>query len=174
MRDLTQYFAYFEDIATRHKSILHTQNTPRFFRADIEEFEDAMRSKANFPALVALNPAFGSQAQSIKNIRLRYTGGIMLVNTVQDNGNPSERSTKETALIAIARDIMTKMVNDQEQYSLSAKAQVLPELDLSAFSLELIPQRYPSLCGVLMQFQFGDKLGLLDESRWNGVTHYTV
>ena len=62
--------------------------------------------------------------------------------------------------MAIAKDIIQKNINDRRNFT-------LPGLDISAFKMELVPERYVPLCGVLVSFSHNESLGQFDASRWN-------
>jgi len=160
MQNLNAYFQYLEDIARDHKSILHTVAEEHFFRTDIEELENALRSKINFPALAAMNPFIDGEAQALSNTRITWRGSFLLLDQVKDKGDFVDRNNKESALLEIAKDIIQKMINDRRNFT-------LPGLDISAFKMELVPERYVPLCGVLISFSYNEPLGQFDASRWN-------
>jgi len=160
MQNLSAYFLYLEQIARDHKSILHQDQEAHYFRTDIEELENALRSKIHFPAFAAMNPYLDGDAQSLSNTRITWRGSFMLLDKVQDKGDFAERNTKESALLEIGRDIIKKFINDRRNFT-------LPGLDISAFKIELVPERYVPLCGVLISFSYNEPLGQFDASRWN-------
>jgi hypothetical protein len=160
MQNLNAYFQYLEDIARDHKSILHQDAEEHFFRTDIEELDNALRSKIHFPALAAMNPFIDGDAQALSNTRITWRGSFILLDRVKDKGDFAERNSKEAALMAIAKDIIQKNINDRRNFT-------LPGLDISAFKMELVPERYVPLCGVLVSFSYNESLGQFDPSRWN-------
>ena len=172
--NLDSYFNYLKEFATDHKQILHDPATPRFFRVDIEELDNALRSKANYPLVAALNPTISTGASISTNTRKNYQGALLLLNTIKDKGNAVERSTKEDVLWTIAEDFITKFINDRRSYDIANKKYVLSGLDLNGFTLELVPESYTSMCGVLVGFRFNEALSAFDASRWNNQSRYQV
>tara|TARA_R110002096_G_scaffold122409_1_gene265262 strand:+ start:3741 stop:4262 length:522 start_codon:yes stop_codon:yes gene_type:complete len=172
--NLSAYFDYLEEFATNHKEIGHTDNAKRFFRVDIEELDNAFRTRANYPLVAALNPIINSTAALSTNIRLNYQGSLLLLDQIKDKGDALERSTKENKLLAIATDFTTKLINDRRSYDIANKTFVLAGLDFGSFNLELVPDRYTSMCGVLLTFRFNDALPQFDISKWNNESKYTV
>jgi len=160
MQNLSAYFLYLEQTTRDHRSILHQDQEEHFFRTDIEELANALRSKIHFPALAAMNPYLDGDAQNLSNTSITWRGSFMLLDKVQDNGDFAERNTKESALLEIGRDIIKKFINDRRNFT-------LPGLDISAFKMELVPERYVPLCGVLISFSYNEPLGQFDASRWN-------
>lgn len=160
MQNLSAYFHYLEQIARDHKSILHQDQEEHFFRTDIEELENALRSKIHFPALAAMNPFLDGEAQSLSNTRITWRGSFLLLDKVKDKGDFATRSAKESVLVEIGRDIIKKFINDRRNFDLQG-------LDVSAFKMELVPERYIPLCGVLITFSYNESLGQFDASRWN-------
>jgi hypothetical protein len=172
--NLTSYFQYLEEFAANHKEIGHTENTQRFFRVDIEELDNAFRSRANYPLVAALNPIFSSSAALSTNIRLNYQGSLLLLDNIKDKGDALDRKTKENKMLAIAIDFATKMINDRRSYDIANKAFVLEGLDFGSFNLELVPENYTSMCGVLLSFRFNDPFPQFDASKWNNESRYQV
>lgn len=172
--DLEAYFNYLKEFAVDHKSIGHTDEAPRFFRVDISELDNAKRSKIHYPAVAALNPAFGTTAEISTNVRIQYNGALVLLDKVQDRGDAEDRATKENALLQTAIDFITKFINDRRKYDEANEAYILPGLNLSSFNLDLVPNEYTSVCGVMLSFNWNVPLKQFDESNWNNQTRYTV
>ena len=172
--NLDSYFNYLKEFATDHVEIGHTTEAARFFRVDIEELENAFRTNANYPLVAALNPTLNTSGAISSNTRKNYQGAILILNNITDKGDAIERSTKESALLTIAEDFIAKFINDRRSYDSAAGKFVLAGLDLNGFNIELAPDRYTSLCGVLLSFRFNEALTQFNVSRWQNQTRYEV
>lgn len=172
--DLSAYFEYLEEFAGNHKSIGHTSDELHFFRTDVEELDNAKRSKIHYPAVAALNPTINTSAQISTNVRVQYQGAIVLLDRISDRGNNADRSAKEADLIAIVEDFITKFINDRRTYELSKKGYTLPGLNLGGFMIDLVPNTYTSVCGVMLSFNWNEPLKQFDASKWNNVSRHTV
>lgn len=172
--DLTAYFDYLEGFATNHKSIGHTENELHFFRTDVEELDNARRSKINYPAVAALNPVISTSAQISTNVRVQYQGALVVLDQVTDRGDSAERSTKEAQIISILEDFITKFLNDRRSYDMGAKQYTLPGLSLDSFSIDLVPTSYTSVCGAMLSFRWNEPLKQFDAAQWNNESRHTV
>lgn len=168
--NLTEYFAYLEAMATNHTQVLHSASNKRFFRTDVEELDNAIKTRMNRDTVVvgAQNPELTTQARTQSNTRLQYRGSVLIMKHVKDSGNFSERLQAEDLCRSIAIDFITRMMEDRKSYDAGNKAFALPGIDLDAFTLALIPRRYKSFAGILLGFAFNEPLPLYNANNWNG------
>lgn len=175
MTSINEYFDFLEGYAADHLEVLHhAEAAPHFFRADIDEFENAYKRGMHFPAVAALNPTLDTSMQSITNVRLVWRGALMIMERISKPGDFGQRQALEHKCLGIARDFMLRMINDRQQYAPNQKQHILAGLDVGSFNLELIPNRYTALTGVLLQFTFNFPLGRFDASKWDGVAKYSI
>lgn len=160
------YFDFIESLATKHKSILHTPAAPRFFRTDIDEFDSALRTKANFPLITTTNPLISVDAKNTSNLRAVWSGSILFLDRIRDKGDFQERNAKEAALQQIAKDFLLLIILESQRRDGSTPIQSIADAD---FGMELVPNRYTSLCGVLLTFEWNESIGEADLSRWNDI-----
>lgn len=172
--NVQDYFDYLEDLATRHMDIHHRLNTPRFYRVDIEELQNAIGRKTEWPILAAMNPLMSVETQAASNMRLAIRGSVLILDRLEGKKDFAQRLTVEQKCFAIARDLILKMVNDRKSYDLENKAFALPGLDFNSFDIELVPDRYSGFAGCLMQFKWNHPLGQFDASRFDGVEKYEL
>jgi|GEM_PF-3455984 len=171
--DLTAYFDYLKSFAVNHNSIGHTDDNKHYFRVDINELENAKRSVANYPAVAAMNPIYSVSGAISSNMRKQYQGNLIILDKITDKGDAIERTDKESALMEIAEDFISKFINDRKSFDEGEQGFALPGLDFNGFTTELIPESYTSLCGVLIGFRFNEPLKRFDASRWDNETLYT-
>ena len=172
--NVEEYFAYLEDLATRHVAIGHSTSAPRFYRVNIEELDNAIGRKAEWPLLAAMNPLMNTEAQIESNMRLSIRGSVLILDRLEDKGDFAARLAIEQKCFGIARDLILKMLNDRKSYALANKSFVLPGLDLNSFDIELVPDTYTGFAGCLLNFKWNHPLGQFDASRFTGVEKYEL
>lgn len=173
MNSPEDYFAYLESMATNHKAILHTAETPHFFRVDINELDQALRKKANFPLIAVPNPSLSANAEIQTNTRIETQGSLLVLQNLTDVNSITIRNNAETTCFNIALDCMHKMLNDRKKYEAGKTSFALPGLNANSFSFELVPNQYTSFAGVLLVFTYNAPAGMFDPNKWNNETKYT-
>jgi hypothetical protein len=172
--NVEKYFAYLEDLASRHVEIHHRPDGPHFFRVAINELQNAIGRKAQWPILAALNPIMATETQGASNMRLSIRGSVLILDRLEGKMDFAQRLEVEQKCFAIARDVILKMVNDRKSYDLDGNTFALSGLDFNSFEMELVPDTYNGFAGCLLQFKWNYPLGQFDASRFDGVETYTL
>jgi len=172
--NIEKYFAYLEELATQHVEIGHALGTPKFFRVNINELDNAFKGRVGWPLLAAMDPLVNTEAQIESNMRLSIRGSVLILDRLNDKGDFAARLALEQKCFAIARDIILKMLNDRKSYALANKSFVLPGIDLNSFDIELVPDTYTGFAGCLLNFKWNHPLGQFDASRFANVEKYEL
>lgn len=108
---LIDYTAYMRQLAAQHRKLRHTHEEPHFFRGELQEFMDGLRSKVNFPCLVTESNEVeyeGSKA----NLSKKRTTSFIVVDTYDNVGDFNETDEKMSLCEMIAEDILGRMLTD--------------------------------------------------------------
>lgn len=111
--DLHQYF---EDLAKKHKSVLHTDQKKHFFKGGIEDFFKGLKNKVKFPAVV------------FEGFELNYSGegddvekdrefSFIIIQEYATNENVDQIAKATSDCERIGEDFIKKILDDIENSS---------------------------------------------------------
>jgi hypothetical protein len=162
--DITHYVAYFEDMATNHKSILHTPENPKFARMNIEEILAGRRSGIDFTGYVLILESYEGQFadNGSDNIMNGQAGAMMVVKHVAPGDFDAEVTVLNDSLnilfsllSKIKKDSDTFPQNDTNRYNGLVK-----KIDFNSVSYHKVGPVMDNCFGYRMQFKFNESLDL--------------
>lgn len=82
---ISQWTAYFEGLAREHKAVCHTDKSKHFFRAELEDFWQDLRSKVRFPAVMLESSLLDISADIPNDSAYRTLAFVVVDNCRQDD-----------------------------------------------------------------------------------------
>ena len=114
MANFSDLITYFETLATRHKSILHTTEEKHFFRMEIDEVLAGInRSDVNYPMLILEGYSFEFTDQQSDNLLKNREGFFVLLDHISDGTDMDAIHQKWDELEEIGTDILVKIKADK-------------------------------------------------------------
>jgi hypothetical protein len=164
----SQYLDYFEQVAIKHKQILHSAQEKRFYPIDLADLTQSLKSFGATPC-IGLERPFYSTRGGHANVRLEKTGALMVFDRCSDPFDYAGMEAAYNTCYQIAEDIIAKMIKDAKVYDEDAHDYLLPGLNASTFSIEPMPPAVADggLYGVRLSFQFNEGQDLFDVEKWN-------
>ena len=107
--------SYFENLATSHTAIRHTQEEKHFFRFELEEMLTGMRSGVNYPALVLEGYDFTFVDGDSDNVHKRLNCGFMVIGKVSDKGDYDQIHELWDSLEEIGDEIIIRILHDKRE-----------------------------------------------------------
>ncbi len=111
---LVDYTAYMRHLAELHTALRHCSEDRHFFRGELHEFFDNLRSRVSFPALVVEGSEVAYRGER-SNITKRRTTSFIVVDTYDQVGDYGEMELKVSGCEKIAEEILGRMVADKEK-----------------------------------------------------------
>lgn len=114
MLKITDYHTYFEQLAQKHKSILHNPNAEEksFFRFGEDELNTFLNSVAKFPCMVLADPEVQPSDNGANQVKGVYTCGIMILDQWPAELNISGRGVAMDNTQQILLDVLAKVRAD--------------------------------------------------------------
>ena len=109
MNTYQKYVAYFENIATQHTAIQHSSANKRFFRINVEELTNGLRTQISERSkiLVLVNYSFKTEDNKTHDLRKVMSFGFMVLDYVNDECF-EEEATKMNECEQIIDDIIAR------------------------------------------------------------------
>lgn len=111
---LIDYTAYMRQLAAEHVRLHHTPDEPHFFRGELEEFMDGLRSKVSFPCLVTESNEVEYEGTK-NNLSKKRSTSFIIVDTYDNVGDFNETDEKMSLCEMIAEDILGRMITDTQK-----------------------------------------------------------
>jgi hypothetical protein len=115
MPKISQYKAYFEQIATKYVPISHTEVVPRFVMMSVEEVISKNRKNLSFAewTLVLFKPRFKHQINDSRLARLVFEAGFEII---KENPRSDEGVVElQDEALDYCLEILAKMLRDKER-----------------------------------------------------------
>lgn len=114
--NVTNLHAYFEDLAKKHKSILHTDQKKHFFKGGIEDFFTGLKNKVKFPAIVfdGFELNYNGDGDDIEKDR---EFSFIVVQEYSTVGNVDQIAQATSDCERIGEDFIKKILDDIENSS---------------------------------------------------------
>jgi hypothetical protein len=114
MAKFSDLINYFENLARKHKSILHTDTDKHFFRMEIDEVLAGInRTDVAYPMLILEGYGFGFTDNRSDNLLKNRQGAFILLDHLSDISNHNLIHQKWDELEEIATDIIVKIKSDK-------------------------------------------------------------
>lgn len=157
----SDYISYFENIARRHKSILHTDSAKHFYRMDIDEVLTGLRTDIRYKVLILENHEGKFTDQLSDNIYEIQSGAFLVLDNLAKNGDYNAIATIQDACYQIGLDIYSWIKKDKA-------ARVLPGIDINSFAYQKVGPLFDNAYGYRFTFNISKANGLaFDASKWN-------
>ncbi len=160
----SELITYFETLATKHKSILHSDEEKHFFRMEVDEVLAGInRSDVAYPLLVLEGYDFDFTDQRADNLFKNRNGAFILYDHVSDTTDFMAIAEKWDELEEIATDILVKIKADKRDNSVS----VIGGFDFGNVQSSLIMNELGNGVGVRVRYTIGSPISNdIDESKW--------
>lgn len=154
------YISYFENLARKHKSILHTDAQKHFYRLDIEEVLTGLRTPIKYPALILEMHEGRILNNASDNIRDLQTGAFMIVKQVSKKDDFKEEMSALEECLNIGYDIIARMWQDRHN-------RVLNSFDIGTVNYSKVGPVFDNAYGYRFTFGLDDRLPGYDSTKWN-------
>ena len=164
MAKFTELIAYFKTLATKHKSILHTETEKHFFRMEIDEvLEGINRSDAAYPMFVLEGYGFSFTDNRSDNLLKKRTGAFILIDHLQDISDHDRIHEIWDEMEQIATDILVKIKADKRDRLVP----VVRDFDFESVDASLILNEIGNDVGIRISYSLGSPVSNdVDPSRW--------
>jgi hypothetical protein len=114
MAKFSDLITYFENLARKHKSILHTDADKHFFRMEIDEVLAGInRTDVAYPMLILEGYGFGFTDNRSDNLLKNRQGAFILLDHLSDTSDHDLIHQKWDELEEIATDVIVKIKSDK-------------------------------------------------------------
>ena len=152
--------AYFENLASKHKNILHSPTNKHFVRLNVLELVSAIKTNANFPLVAFEKPSYPIVQGAENDVKLNKDGSLMFLMLVSDKGDFDAISIAEQTTIDLAQDFMQKMIFD-------ARDLKFLHLNRDSFRIDIMPAPlHGKIYGCRLNYKFMDNAKDYDNSIW--------
>ena len=118
MTKFSDLITYFETLARKHKSILHTDDEKHFFRMEIDEVLAGInRTDVNYPMLILEGYSFEFTDNNSDNLLKNREGYFVLLDHISDISDMDAIHQKWDELEEIGTDILIKIKADKRSRS---------------------------------------------------------
>lgn len=165
----SEYISFFEDLATRHKSLLHSGSEKHFVRANIEELITGLRSKVAWPCLVLESYELNLIDHKSDNIYLVPTGAFSILTKVTRDDYTQENEAIN-ACMGIGLDIITAIRKEYRAMGTPAEsaARKIKYFDPATVKAYKVGPVLENCFGYRFEFQIGNPQSLAyDTNKWN-------
>ena len=111
---LIDYTVYMRMLATQHRRIHHTADKPHFFRGELQEFFEGLRSRVEFPCLIVESSEVGYTGTR-QNLTKRRTTSFIVADSYENVGDFSEMEEKMSGCGMIAKELLGRMLTDADK-----------------------------------------------------------
>lgn len=108
---LIDYTVYMRTLATRHRRLHHTPEEPHFFRGELQEFFEGLRSRVEFPCLIVEGSEV-EYAGTRQNLTKRRNTSFIVADSYDQVGDFSEMEEKMSGCEMIAEELLGRMLTD--------------------------------------------------------------
>lgn len=176
--NFTEYVNYFKTAAINHKVIAHNPPTVNsFYRMDIEEVLNGLRTKLSSVSLILENPEVYTEDMLSDNRRKLWRGAFLIIKQAKRNDFDDEALVLNDTM-EIGEEVLSKMVNDAQKYrSNKSYTPAIGGFDPNRVRYQKIGPIFDNYYGWRFEIEFNQphKNGLrLDASKWNNETAFTL
>ncbi|MCY1720154.1 hypothetical protein OU798_07360 [Prolixibacteraceae bacterium Z1-6] len=165
MAKFSNLIAYFSNLATKHKSILHSESEKHFFRMEIDEvLAGTMRSDTAYPFLALEGFSYDFTDNRSDNLVKNREGGFILLDHISDMSDFAAIHQKWDELEEIGDDLLLKIKADKRDPVIS----VVNNFDFNSVKATLILNEISKTVGIRYLFTINSAMSNdVDPSRWN-------
>ena len=168
-----EYSEYFETVARNHKGIGHTDQEKHFTHVEMGELENDLVARLK-PVILAITAPSYQASGNHANLRWTVSGGLFLLDKLEDQNNFDKAQELITGCRDIAEDIQAKMIKDRKDWDAANKRHVLPGLEENSFQIRPLHFEWRPMVGVMMSFSWNHPRARFDLSKWNNETDYSI
>lgn len=159
----SELVSYFEDIAKKHKEILHKDNEKHFYRFELDEVLTAMCNDINYPAMILEGYTLDYSDSNADNVIKRRSGGFILLDHVDDTKDYDEIHAVWDKLEAIGDDILVKILDDKR----TRATKVVRDFDIANCNGQPLEVQELGQYGIRFSFEVGSsKSNDLEQDKW--------
>jgi len=164
MAKFSDLIAYFESIATNHKSILHKESEKHFFRMEIDEVLAGInRTDVNYPMLILEGYSFNFTDNRSDNILKNRRGAFILMDHVSDISDYDAIHQKWDQLEVIGDEILAKIRSDKR----NPETPVVRAFDFNSLESSLIMNEINHGVGIRYQYTITGTAPMeVDSTKW--------
>lgn len=164
MAKFSDLIAYFENLAEKHKSILHTSAEKHFFRFEIDEVLAGInRTDVNFPMLILEGYSYDFTDNKSDNLLKNRQGAFILLDNVIDKTDFGEIHNIWDKLEAIGDDILVKIKSDKR----NPLTPVVRDFDFEKVQSQLIMNEIGNSVGIRYNFTLTSPMSNdVDPMKW--------
>lgn len=111
---LIDYTTYMRTLAEKHRQLRHSKNNKHFFRGELQEFFENLRSVVKFPCMVLEGSEVDYTGQR-PNVSKRRTTSFIIADSYDLVGDFGEMELKVSGCEKIAEQILGRMMTDKEK-----------------------------------------------------------
>jgi hypothetical protein len=165
MAKFSDLITYFETLARKHKSILHTDNEKHFFRMEIDEVLAGInRTDVAYPMLILEGYGFGFTDNRSDNLLKNRQGAFILLDHLSDISNHNLIHQKWDELEEIATDIIVKIKSDKR----NPLTPVVRNFDYDNINASLLLNEIGNDVGIRVTYTITSPVEtLVNKDKWN-------
>lgn len=164
MAKFSDLIAYFENLAAKHKSILHSSAEKHFFRFEIDEVLSGInRTDVNYPMLILEGYSYDFTDNKSDNLLKNRRGAFVLLDNVTDKTDFGEIHNIWDKLETIGDDILVKIKADKR----NPLTLVIRDFDFASVHSQLIMNEIANSVGIRYNFTLTSPISNdVDPLRW--------
>ncbi len=164
MAKFSDLITYFETLAAKHKSILHTTEEKHFFRMEIDEVLAGInRTDVKYPMLILEGYSFEFTDQQSDNLLKSREGFFVLLDHISDATDMDAIHTKWDELEEIGTDILVKIKADKR----SRLVPVVQNFSFQSVNASLIRNQIGNDVGIRFSFTItSPTINDVDPDKW--------
>ena len=161
--NFSSLIAYFEDMASRHVEIRHSDARKHFFRMEIDEVLGGFnRSDSEFPMLILEGYGFSYTDNRSDNVLKNRTGAFILLGALSDATDYNAKHELWDYLESIGDDILARMREDKRN-----RNPVIRGFELDKVEATLILNEFSNCAGIRYTFTITAGAPVaVDPTRW--------
>lgn len=156
--------AYFDNLARKHKGILHTDTKKHFFRMEIDEVLAGInRTDVAYRMLILEGFKYGFTDNKSDNLLKNREGGFILLDRISDMSDFDAIHIKWDELEVIGDDILMKIKADKR----NPNTPVVRDFDFASVDASLIKNEIGKTVGIRYLFTISSPISNdVDLSKW--------
>jgi hypothetical protein len=164
MSKFSDLIAYFENIATKHKDILHTEQEKHFFRMEIDEVLAGInRSNVAYPMLILEGYAFALTDNKSDNVLKNREGAFILLDHIPDTSDHNAIHDKWDELEVIVTEILMRIKFDKR----NIHTPVVWHFDFDSINASLILNEIGNDVGIRVSYTITSPIiNEVDPEKW--------
>lgn len=155
---LVDYTTYMRQLAVKHRKLKHTSKNPHFFRGELQEFFDRLRSDVNFPCLIAESSEVSYHGDIHNPSKIR-TASFIVADRYELQDDYLNIQLQMSSCEKIAEQILGRMAND--------KSAPFKRIDFPQTEGQYIQNEQERYVGFRITFTSTDPICLVDKNAWD-------